>query len=361
MGFEDQKNDQLQIPKIRFEGLDLSQAGSPRWDSARSHVIAALQTYGCFDAVYGVTARSSRGCSSAGPYWTSSSSVCRRSSRTLRQALSRLHWEFAPECIPLPIREPPCGRRAQPRERREVRPPSLAWRKSQLLVPMLRPSKISSWYAYMLQYTATIFNLFLFSLASNAAWTVGKHMRELEQMVEKMILESMGLEKYFVRQVESLEYGLRLTEYGIPSDQENKLAMRSHVDPNMVTVICQHQVGGLEVLSKDGDWITVEPSLDAFTVVTGEAFGVLTNGRLEPCRHRVKITSNESGKRYSALFSSRPKDGVVVHPAEELIDEAHPQQYRPCNYNEYLRYLATTKEEKSMKAFCGVAKEETRA
>lgn len=61
MGFEDQKNDQLQIPKIRFEGLDLSQAGSPRWDSARSHVIAALQTYGCFDAVYGVTAPELKG------------------------------------------------------------------------------------------------------------------------------------------------------------------------------------------------------------------------------------------------------------------------------------------------------------
>lgn len=151
----------------------------------------------------------------------------------------------------------------------------------------------------MLQYTATIFNLFLFSLASNAAWTVGKHMRELEQMVEKMILESMGLEKYFVRQVESLEYGLRLTEYGIPSDQENKLAMRSHVDPNMVTVICQHQVGGLEVLSKDGDWITVEPSLDAFTVVTGEAFGVSS------ITHQFKMCRNSDNNVSSTFIIDR--------------------------------------------------------
>ncbi|OAY86108.1 putative 2-oxoglutarate-dependent dioxygenase AOP1.2 [Ananas comosus] len=189
-----------------------------------------------------------------------------------------------------------------------------------------------------------------------------KRMQELEQMVERMILESLGLEKYFQSHIESLEYAVRLSEYGVPLDRETKIAMQSHVDPNMITIIAQHEVGGLEVQAEDGSWIAVEPSPDSFVVMTGEAFAVRTNGRLPPCRHRVRITGEK--KRYSALFSSRPKDGCVVQVPEELVDDEHPLLYKPCDYNEYIKFRFSEEGKKvkdTLASFCGAKKEEIAA
>lgn len=96
-------------------------------------------------------------------------------------------------------------------------------------------------------------------------------------MVEKMVVQSLGVEKYWTSHTESIAYGLRLAEYGVPLDQETKIAMGSHVDPNLITIICQHQIEGLEVQTKDGEWIHVEPFPNSLTVVIGETFGVVTS------------------------------------------------------------------------------------
>nr|XP_019703879.1 probable 2-oxoglutarate-dependent dioxygenase AOP1 [Elaeis guineensis] len=146
--------------------------------------------------------------------------------------------------------------------------------------------------------------------ASQTVWNFAKQVQKLEQMVERMVLQSLGVDKYWTSHTESLAHGVRLGEHGIPLDQETKIAMVSHVDPNMMTIICQHQVKGLEVQTKDGEWIDVEPLPNSFTVVIGEVFEAWTNGRLQPVHHRVRIHSNQ--KRHSALFGSQPKDGSMV-------------------------------------------------
>lgn len=44
--------EQLHLPKIDFSGLDLSAAGPDKWAETRAMVMPAIETYGCFEAVY---------------------------------------------------------------------------------------------------------------------------------------------------------------------------------------------------------------------------------------------------------------------------------------------------------------------
>lgn len=111
-----------------------------------------------------------------------------------------------------------------------------------------------------------------FGIGSHAVWSYAKPVHELEQMVERMILQSMGVEKLYDSLTESLAYGLRLSEYGAAPDQET--AMPEHFDPTMLTVVCQYQKGGLEVQTRDGEWIDVVPRPNSFNVMLGEAYRV---------------------------------------------------------------------------------------
>ncbi|ONK80648.1 uncharacterized protein A4U43_C01F20170 [Asparagus officinalis] len=104
----------------------------------------------------------------------------------------------------------------------------------------------------------------------NTIFTFSKHIAELEQMVRRMILESLGMAKYYDECIKSTAYGLRLSEYGIGST--NNIGMQSHRDSIILAMVCQHGVEGLEVQAKDGRWLT--PSLNSLTVIIGEAFWV---------------------------------------------------------------------------------------
>jgi len=189
-----------------------------------------------------------------------------------------------------------------------------------------------------------------------------KHLKDLGQMIERMVFRTLGVEKYYESHIESTVQGVRLGEYGIPLDQETKVALKPHFDTEFITILCQHIVEGLEVQTKGGEWIHVVPSPNSFTVMIGETFEAWSNGRLQPPLHRVRIISNE--KRYSALFNSRPKYGSIIQAPKELVDEEHPMLYKPYTFSDYLKFRFSGgrgRGQNNLKDFCGVTEEEVQA
>ena len=93
-------------------------------------------------------------------------------------------------------------------------------------------------------------------------------------MVRTMVLESLGLKKYLDEHLDSTKYLLRVMKYKGPETAEAKLGLTSHTDKNIVTILYQNQVCGLQVQTKDGEWITVKPSPDSFIVMIGDSFHV---------------------------------------------------------------------------------------
>ena len=112
-----------------------------------------------------------------------------------------------------------------------------------------------------------------------------------------MILESFGLEKYMDEHMNSTNYLLRVMKYKGPQTSDTKLGMTAHTDKNIVTILFQNQVEGLEVQTKDGQWINVKPSPDSFIAMIGDSLFVscyyhlksmkLINHVIETCMYLI--------------------------------------------------------------------------
>ncbi|KAI4355690.1 hypothetical protein L6164_004438 [Bauhinia variegata] len=178
---------------------------------------------------------------------------------------------------------------------------------------------------------------------------------ELDKIIRKMILESLGVEKYLEEHIDSTNYLLRVMKYKGPQTSETKLGLSSHTDKNIVTILYQNQVEGLEVQTKDGKWINYKPSPQSFIVMIGDSLHAWANGRLHSPFHRVMMTGNEA--RYSAGLFSIPKGGYVIKAPEELVNDEHPLLFTPFDHVEFLKYYYTEEGQRdlfAMKTFCGV-------
>ena len=100
---------------------------------------------------------------------------------------------------------------------------------------------------------------------------------ELDLMARRMTMESFGIEKYLDEHLNSTYYVLRMMKYTAPPDddvEETKLGLRSHTDKNIITILHQYEVDGLEIMTKDGKWIKVKPSQNSFIIMVGDSLCV---------------------------------------------------------------------------------------
>ena len=93
-------------------------------------------------------------------------------------------------------------------------------------------------------------------------------------MIRKMVLESLGVEKYLDEHMESTNYLLRVMKYKGLQTTETKLGLNAHTDKNIVTILYQNQVDGLEVQTRDGEWVEMKLSPDSFVVMIGDSLHV---------------------------------------------------------------------------------------
>ncbi|EEF46334.1 probable 2-oxoglutarate-dependent dioxygenase AOP1 [Ricinus communis] len=189
---------------------------------------------------------------------------------------------------------------------------------------------------------------------STTVHSFSKTLTELDQMIRKMIVESFGMEKYLDEHMNSAYNIFRVTKYAAPETTDKKTGLRAHTDKNTTSILYQNQIDGLEIQTKDGEWINVEFSPYSFIVIIGESLNAWTNGRLHSPCHRVMMSGSKT--RYSAVLFTVPKEGYVIKAVEELVDDEHPLQFKPFEYLEYLklRYAEVGKNfESPLKAYFG--------
>lgn len=110
---------------------------------------------------------------------------------------------------------------------------------------------------------------------SKTIQSFSEEVSELDQTIRRMILESLGLEKYMDEHMNSTSYLLRVMKYKGPETTEKKLGLNSHTDKNIVTILYQNQVEGLELQTKNGEWINVKPSSPhSFIAMIGDSLYV---------------------------------------------------------------------------------------
>ena len=96
--------------------------------------------------------------------------------------------------------------------------------------------------------------------------------------------------------------------YYPPPEAGEPFGVSPHTDYGCLTLLYQDQVGGLEVLGRDGDWVTAHPIEDTFVVNVGDLLARWSNDGLRSTPHRV---INRAGReRFSLAVAWDPESAA---------------------------------------------------
>ncbi|KAJ4952658.1 hypothetical protein NE237_029490 [Protea cynaroides] len=158
-------------------------------------------------------------------------------------------------------------------------------------------------------------------------------MRGLALRLLESISESLGLNKDYINKALHKQAQHMAINYYPPCPQpELTYGLPVHTDPNLITILLQDDVPGLQVL-RNGKWIAVNPMPGTFIVNIGDQIEVLSNGRYKSVKHRAVVNCNR--ERISVPTFYCPSPDSMIQPAEELIDDEHHAVYRGFTYGDY--------------------------
>jgi isopenicillin N synthase-like dioxygenase len=150
----------------------------------------------------------------------------------------------------------------------------------------------------------------------------------------------LGLnEHYFDEYVHNGNSILRAIHYP-PISSEPKSAIRAeqHEDINLITLLVGASADGLQILTKQNEWVGVTSLPEQIVVNVGDMLQRLTNNRLRSTTHRVVNPPRElwGTSRFSIPFFLHPKSSMSLACLEACINENHPKEYEDATAGEYL-------------------------
>lgn len=122
---------------------------------------------------------------------------------------------------------------------------------------------------------------------------------------------------------------------------EDIIGIGAHTDYGNLTILAQDDVGGLQVMNRDGDWIEGTPIPGTFVINIGDLIQRLTNDIYLANMHRVVNTSGR--QRYSIPFFIDADFDAVIKPLDSCVSEANPLRYQPvtCGAHKFGRFVAS--------------------
>jgi isopenicillin N synthase-like dioxygenase len=150
----------------------------------------------------------------------------------------------------------------------------------------------------------------------------------------------LGLkENYFDDFVEEGNSIVRAIHYP-PITTEPKSAIRAeqHEDINLITLLVGASADGLQILTKQNEWVNVTSLPDQIVVNVGDMLQRLTNNKLKSTTHRVVNPPRQlwHTSRFSIPFFLHPKSAMTLSALESCIDEKHKKAYEDITAGEYL-------------------------
>ena len=113
----------------------------------------------------------------------------------------------------------------------------------------------------------------------------------------------------------------------------------AHEDINFITLLVGASAEGLELLTREGEWVPITTAGDTIVVNIGDMLQRLTNHVYPSTTHRVVNPPGENARkpRYSVPFFLHPNPDVVLEPLPSCISADNPHRYpRPILSHEYL-------------------------
>ncbi len=150
----------------------------------------------------------------------------------------------------------------------------------------------------------------------------------------------LGLDEYyFDNYVYNGNSILRSIHYP-PITNEPKSAIRAeqHEDINLITLLVGASADGLQILTKQNEWVGVTSLPEQIVVNVGDMLQRFTNNKLCSTTHRVVNPARElwHTSRFSIPFFLHPKSSMSLRCLPSCIDAEHPKAYEDATAGEYL-------------------------
>lgn len=112
----------------------------------------------------------------------------------------------------------------------------------------------------------------------------------------------------------------------------------AHGDINLITLLMGASADGLQILRKNGEWISVTALPEQIVVNVGDMLERLTNKKLKSTIHRVVNPPKElwGTARYSIPFFMHPVSEMNLSCLSSCIDDANPKQFEDITAGEFL-------------------------
>jgi isopenicillin N synthase-like dioxygenase len=156
------------------------------------------------------------------------------------------------------------------------------------------------------------------------------------------IAKNLGMAaNYFDDKVDLGNSVLRIIHYPpLPPEPTPSVRAGAHEDINVITLLLGAEEPGLEVLSRRGEWLPINPAPGSLVCNVGDMLQRLTNRRLRSTTHRVTNPPREraSKARYSLPFFLHFNPDFLIETLPQCIDEQHPNLFpTPINAHDFLQ------------------------
>jgi isopenicillin N synthase-like dioxygenase len=146
-------------------------------------------------------------------------------------------------------------------------------------------------------------------------------------------------EHYFDEHIHNGNSILRAIHYPpITSEPKSAIRAEQHEDINLITLLVGASADGLQILTKQNEWVGVTSLPEQIVVNVGDMLQRLTNNKLKSTTHRVVNPAREMWhtSRFSIPFFLHPKSEMNLACLDSCIDNAHPKAYPDATAGEYL-------------------------
>jgi len=166
-------------------------------------------------------------------------------------------------------------------------------------------------------------------------------MMELSKRIIAILLNCLGdgFETEYLESEFSKCHGyLRINNYSPPenSEQEETEGLGMHTDMSCITIVYQDDVGGLQVRSKEGQWMNIKPSEGRLVVNIGDLLQAWSNGRFRSSQHRVVL--KKPVPRLSLAFFWCFEDEKIISAPQEVVEDGEERIYKPFLCHDYIRF-----------------------
>ncbi len=95
----------------------------------------------------------------------------------------------------------------------------------------------------------------------------------------------------------------------------------AHEDINLITILPSSTRPGLELMTREGEWMPISTPPNVMICDTGDMMQLLTAGRLPATTHRVVNPEESDGGRLSMPFFMHPRMDYLLEPLKEGFAE----------------------------------------